>query len=85
MRITRLSLAAAAVTLTGMLAVCAADPAFAASKKCTGLYEAVQNGQCVTTSYANPNRQAYQTGRDYYRSSKKSKTKKPAEDQAVDK
>jgi hypothetical protein len=77
MRIMRFALAGTAVIAAGMLTVIA-DPASAASRTrsaCNGRYQAVQNGQCISTRYANPDRA---TGGDplggaqvYYRSTHK--------------
>jgi len=59
----------------GMLAVATAEPSFAKGPKdCKGQYQAYQNGQCVSTTVANPNR-VQQTAVDqpFY---KRNKTKK---------
>jgi hypothetical protein len=46
-----------ALAITGTLAVCVADPAFAKiPKSCEGKNQAYQNGQCVTTASAKPER-----------------------------
>jgi len=60
MRIMRFALTGTAIIAAGMLAVSIADPASAASRtksaSCNGRYQAVQNGQCISTRYANPDR-----------------------------
>jgi len=63
------------IALAGMLAVCAAQSASAASftKDCKGTHQSLQGGECVNLSQANPNR----VRPDYYSSYyKRSKTKK---------
>ena len=60
----------------GMLAVAAAEPSFAKGPKdCQGKYQAYQNGQCVNTTVANPNRER-QTAVDqpFYKRNKTKKT-----------
>jgi hypothetical protein len=79
MRIMGLALTGMAVALTSMLAVGAADPAFAktakAAKDCKGTHQAVQNGQCVNTNDENPDRGAPYVSSSYRgKSHKKHKT-----------
>jgi len=50
------------ITLTtlalGMLVIGVAEPSFAKGPKdCRGTYEAYQNGQCVSMTFPNPNRE----------------------------
>jgi hypothetical protein len=59
MRIMSFALTSSALVVAGMLAVCAVDPASAASAKarsCNGKFQAYENGQCVSTRYVNPDR-----------------------------
>jgi hypothetical protein len=51
--------AAVISAVAAMLALGAAEPAFAAAakaKRCDGLYQAYQNGECVNNAYINPDR-----------------------------
>ena len=71
MRIMGFAVTGMAVALTSVLAVCVADPAFAAkkgAKGCTGLHQALQNGECVNTTFVNPDR-VPNTSAQFYRSS----------------
>ena len=75
MRIIRLA-------LTGMLAVCAADSAFAAAytKDCKGTHQSLEAGVCHNLNYENPNRVVQEHA--FYRSSsqKRHKNKTPSGD-----
>jgi hypothetical protein len=91
MRILRFLSTGTALAVTGVLTLLA-DPASAASartkanqatapkaraERCTGLYEAAENGACVHTKFANPDRSP-QDFTVYYRSTgKKHKTQMP--------
>ena len=60
----------------GMLVVAAAEPSLAKGPKdCKGQYQAYQNGQCVSTTVANPNR-VQQTAVDqpFYKRNKSKKS-----------
>jgi hypothetical protein len=72
------------LVFTGMLAVCAADSAFAAAytKDCKGTHQSLEAGVCHNLKYANPNRVVQERSSDFYRSSsqKRHKNKTPSED-----
>ena len=70
----------------GMLAVATAEPSFAKGPKdCKGQYQAYQNGQCVSTTVANPNR-VQQTAVDqpFYKRNKTKKTHHSNSGQSTD-
>ena len=67
------------LVFTGMLAVCVANPAFAASKytkDCKGTYQSLEEGKCVNHKAENPNRVVQERSSDFYRSTRH-KHKKP--------
>jgi hypothetical protein len=73
MRIKGLALIGTAVAFTGMLAICFADPVFAAKKQMT-TYEARQNGVTVKTPFENPDRVPNRSAQ-FYRTSHQKKHK----------
>jgi len=77
MRIMRLTLTGMALAATGMLAICVADPAAARTKgprDCKGPHQALQNGECVSTTFVNPDHVTQPcSGGSCYRSSRKHK------------
>jgi hypothetical protein len=70
------SLAGMAVVLAGMLAVWTIGSASAAryTKDCKGTYQALQAGECVNLSHANPNRERPDYYSSYYKRSKAKKS-----------
>jgi hypothetical protein len=79
MRIMGHALAGMALAVTGMLVVGVADPTSAAArtkgpKDCRGTHQALQNGECVSTTFVNPDRVTQPcNGSNCYRSSRKHK------------
>jgi hypothetical protein len=70
------SLAGMAVVLAGILAVCNTESASAAqfTKDCQGTHQALQGGECVNLSRANPNRVRPDYYSSYYKRSKAKKS-----------
>jgi hypothetical protein len=69
MRIMGIALTSMVVAVGGMLAVGAADTAFAKGPKgCTGKFQKYENGECTTTTSENPDHIPNQSAQ-FYRSS----------------
>jgi len=66
----KIALSSTAIAVAGILTVwdVSAFAAPARTRACTGQYQAAQNGQCVNTRFANPNRSPHQDFTVFYRS-----------------
>ena len=72
----KISAVATAILLAGMLAVYSTGSASAAqfTKDCQGTHQALQGGQCINLTHANPNRVRPDYYSSYYKRSKAKKS-----------